>query len=151
MAETQEATVGYMGEVWLHDGSALYELQQVKSFGIPGGGSREQVEITHLKSPGWRRQYTSTFYEDSEFEVTLNSRPLSTTDTLLEAANAANDERDMLVVLPENGVPVAQISLIAKCTNYNRGEVTADGVIEATATFQVVSIDAIEAYATPTP
>lgn len=151
MAETQEATVGYMGEVWLYNGTTLYELNQVKSFGIPGGGAREQVETTHLKSPGWRRQYTSTFYEDSEFEVVLNSRPLSTTDTLLETANLANDEREMLIVLPENGEPVAQISLVAKCTNYDRGEVTIDGVIEATATFQVVSIQTIEAYVEPTP
>lgn len=151
MAETQEATVGYMGEVWLYNGTALYELNQVKSFQIPGGGERDQVETTHLKSPGWRREYVSTFYADSDFEVTLNSRPMSTTDTLLEAARAANDIREMLVVLPENGEPVAQISLTAKCINYDRGEVTPDGVIEATATFRVVTIDAIEAYAEPTP
>ncbi|GLV22008.1 hypothetical protein TomMM35A_18610 [Sphingobium sp. TomMM35A] len=151
MAETQEATVGYMGEVWLYNGTALYELNQVKSFQIPGGGERDQVETTHLKSPGWRREYVSTFYADSDFEVTLNSRPLSTTDTLLEAARAANDTREMLVVLPENGEPVAQISLTAKCINYDRGEVTPDGLMEATATFRVVTIEAIEAYVEPTP
>lgn len=151
MAETQEATVGYMGEVWLYNGTALYELSQVKSFQIPGGGERDQVETTHLKSPGWRREYVSTFYADSDFEVTLNSRPLSTTDTLLEEARAANDTRAMKVVLPENGEPVAQIELTAKCINYDRGEVTPDGVIEATATFRVVTIDAIEAYVETTP
>ena len=151
MAETQEATVGYMGEVWLYNGTALYELNQVKSFQIPGGGERDQAETTHLKSPGWRREYVSTFYADSDFEVTLNSRPLSTTDTLLEAARAANDTREMLVVLPENGEPVAQISLTAKCINYDRGEVTPDGLMEATATFRVVTIEAIEAYVEPTP
>lgn len=149
MAETQEATVGYMGEVWLYNGTALYELLQVKSFQIPGGGTREQVETTHLKSPGWRREFISTFYEDSEFEVTLNCRPLSTTDTLLEAAAKVNDVRAMKIVLPENGEPVAQIELTAKCTGYNRGEVTIDGVIEATATFQVRTIEDIAAYEEP--
>ncbi len=149
MAETQEATVGYMGEVWLYNGTALYELNEVRSFQVPGGGTREQVEKTHLKSPGWRRQYLSTFYEDSEFEVTLNSRPMSTTDTLLEDARNDGDERDMLVVLPENGEPVAQIALTAKCTNYARGEVTPDGLMEATATFQVISIETIAAYDAP--
>lgn len=151
MPELQEATVGYMGEVWLHDGTALYELNQVKGFQIPGGGEREQVETTHLKSAGWRREYTSTFYADSDFEVTLNSRPLSTTDTLLEDARSDGDVRAMKVVIPENGEPVAQIELTAKCMNYDRGEVSIDGVIEATATFRVVTIDAIEAYVAPTP
>jgi len=151
MAETQEATVGYMGEVWLNDGTALYELNQVKSFQIPGAGERDQVETTHLKSPGWRREYVSTFYADSDFEVTLNSRSLSTTDTLLDAARSAGDVRAMKVVLPENGVPVAQITLTAKCINYERGEVTPDGVMEATATFRVVTIEAVEAYEAPAP
>lgn len=151
MAETQEATVGYMGEVWLDNGTTLYELNQVKSFQIPGGGERDQVETTHLKSPGWRREYASTFYADSDFEVTLNSRPLSSTDSLLETAHAAGDIRDMLIVLPENGEPVAQIALTAKCTNYDRGEVTLDGVMEATATFRVITIGSIAAYVTPAP
>ncbi|MGK2908745.1 MAG: hypothetical protein ACSLE1_02950 [Sphingobium sp.] len=149
MAETQEATVGYMGEVWLHNGTALYELNQIKGFDVPGGGTREQVETTHLKSPGWRREMISTFYEDSEFEVTLNYRPLSTTDVLLEDARNENDIRDMLIVLPENGVPIAQIPLTAKCTGYSRGEVTIDGVMEATATFQVRTIGDIVAYVEP--
>lgn len=151
MPELQEATVGYMGEVWLHDGTALYELNEVKSFQIPGGGERDQVETTHLKSPGWRREYVSTFYADSDFEVVLNSRPLSTTDTMLEAARAANDIRAMKVVLPENGEPTTQIELTAKCINYDRGEVSPDGVIEATATFRVVTISAIAAYVVPAP
>jgi len=149
MAETQEATVGYMGEVWLHDGTSLYELTQVKSFQIPGGGERDQVETTHLKSPNWRREYVSTFYADSDFEVVLNSRPLSTTDELLETARQDGDVRAMKVVLPEDGEPAAQIELTVKCINYDRGEVTPDGVIEATATFRVVTIDDIEAYVAP--
>ena len=81
--------------------------------------------------------------------MVLNSRPLSTTDALLEAARQAGDVRDMKVVLPEDGEPVAQIVLTAKCINYERGEVTSDGVIEATATFRVVTIEDIEAYEAP--
>jgi hypothetical protein len=146
MAETQEASVGYMGEVWLHDGSALYELRQVKSFGLPTY-EREKADATHLKSPGWRRQYISTFYADSEFEVVLNFRPLSTTDTLLRAALDEGDTRAMKLVFPENGVPAAQVELTAKLSGYAPGEITADGVMEATATFLVETINNIAAYA----
>jgi hypothetical protein len=149
MAETQEATVGYMGEFHFHDGTALYELNQVKSFRVPSGGTREQVETTHLKTQGWRRTYRSTFYEDSDFTVVLNSRPLSTTDMMLEAAAADGDVRAFKAVLPEDGEPVAQIGGTAKCIGYDRGEVTPDGVMQATATFRLVTVDEIAAYVAP--
>lgn len=144
--ETQEASVGYMGEFHLQNATTLYELTQVKSFGVPSGGTREQTETTHLKSPGWRREYVSTFYEDSDFEVVTNSRPLSDTDILQEAALKAGDVRPFKAVLPENGVPVAQITGTCKCIGYDRGEVSADGVMEATGTYRVVTINDIEVY-----
>lgn len=146
MAESQKASVGYMGSVSLHNGTTLVELKEVKMFDIPNLGEREQVETTHLKSPGWRREYVSTFYEDSDFNVTLNFRPLSDTDVLLADALGDGDVRVMKIVLPENGLPVAQIELTARCINYSRGAVSPNDVMEATATFRVVTIDAIEAY-----
>lgn len=146
MAETQVATHGYMGEAWLHNGTQLYELRQVKGFPIPNAGERDQVETTHLKSPNWRRQYIDGFYADSDFDITLNSRPLSDTDALLATAHSDGATRAMKLVIPEAGVPAAQVELTVKCMNYARGEVSADGVMEATATFRVVTIDALEAY-----
>lgn len=144
--ETQDASPGYMGEFHLQKANALYELKEVKSFGVPSGGTREQAETTHLKSPGWRRQYVSTFYEDSDFEVVMNSRPLSDTDLLCEDAVKVADVRPFKAVLPENGVPVAQITGTCKCIGYDRGEVSPDGVMESTATFRVVTVDDIAAY-----
>ncbi|MFC0684630.1 phage tail protein [Novosphingobium clariflavum] len=151
MAETQDAAVGYGGEFHLGNPTTLYECQQVTGFDIPGEGAREQTEKTHLKSPGWRREYLSTFYEDSDFEVTLNSRPLSDTDTLLSTANKTGDVRPFKAVIPEDGVPVAQITGTAKCIGYTRGTLSADGVTEATATFRVVTVDDVEEYEEPTP
>ena len=147
MAETQEPTVGYFGQMELHDGTALTELVSVKSIQIPGAGTRDRQEVTTLKSPGWRREYVSTFYGDSEFEVTLNTRVLSDTDVLLEDALVQADVRAFRVVIPENGVPVAQITGTAKCTGYDRGSMEPDAPIEATATFLVVTVAAVAAYA----
>jgi hypothetical protein len=146
VAETQVASVGYMGAVFLHNGTTLTELVQVKGFDIPDLGEREQVETTHLKTPDWRRTYVSTFFEDSDFNVMLNFRPLSDTAVLLDDARADGDVRAMKIVIPSNGVPVAQIELTARCLNVTRGEVSIDEVMESTATFRVVTIDAIEAY-----
>src|SRR3546814_5145454 len=87
-----------------------------------------------LKSPDWRREYLSSFYEDSDFEVLLNFRPLSDTDVMLEGALKAADVRAFKAVLPENGEPVAQIEGTCKCTGYSRGRVTPDGVIDRKST-----------------
>jgi hypothetical protein len=147
MAETQDPTVGYGGEFHLHNGTTLYELNHVKEFDIPGEGPREQEETTHLKSPDWHREYVSTFYEDSDFEILLNTRVLSTTDVLLSTAVGDGDARAFKAVIPENGAPASQIEGTARCIGYSRGRVTPGGVLEATATFRVVTIDAAEAYA----
>lgn len=150
MAETQEATIGYNGEFHLSTtalASGLVEMVQVREFDIPGDGNREQIEVTHLKSPNYRREYVEGFYEDSDFEVVLNSRPLSTTDTTIEAARAAGDVRAFKAVIPEDGAPAAQVEGTCRCIGYDRGRVTADGVLIATATFRVVTVDAIAAYA----
>jgi hypothetical protein len=143
MAETQDATLGYGGSFSLHNGTTLYELVEVKEFDIPSPGAREQVESTHLQSPNWRREYLSSFYEDSDFEVVLNTRLLSDTDILLADALGDGDVRAFKAVIPENGVDAAQITGTARCTGYARGRVVADGVIESTATFRVVTIDAV--------
>lgn len=146
MAETAEATLGYGGSFELHNGAALYELVQVKEFDVPGPAPREQVETTHLKSPDWRREYTSGFYEDQDIEILLNSRPMSDTDVLLEEALAESDVREFRAVLPENGEPATQVEGTCRVIGYSRGRVTPDGVLEATATVRIVTVEAIEAY-----
>lgn len=146
MAETQTPTDGYMGQFWLHNGSELYKARHVKSFTLPSGGQREQIDVTTLESPGRRREYISGFYEDTDFEVVLNSRPASDTDILLQDALDEADVRAFKMVIPEDGELVSQIEGTAKCIGYSRGTV-GEGPMEATATFRVVTVDAIEPYA----
>ena len=148
MAETQDASVGYMGEVWLHDGTALYELRQVKSFSLPSQ-ERDKVDATHLKTPGWRKKYLMTWFADSEFDVVMNFRPLSTTNTMLNTALSAGTVRAAKLVIPENGVPVAQIECTVKVSSKDDGEISADGVMESTVTLLIETIDAVEAYVAP--
>ena len=142
MAETQLATDGYNGEFWF--GTPLYELRQVKSMGQPSM-ERERTETTHLKSPGRRRQYISTWYADSEIEVVMNSRALSDTDTKLRTAVAVGDIQPFKQVIPELGVPIAQVTGTARCISYDPGEI-GDEAIEATAVFLIETIEDIEEY-----
>lgn len=141
--------IGYKDEFWLHNGTALTKLVGVKEFDTPVGGQREQVEVTDLDAPDYRRQYINGFYEDSDFEVLLNAEFLSATDTLLTEARDDGDVRAFKAVFAENGAPTAQVEGTAKCTGYSYGRIAVGDVKEATATFRVVSVDAIEAYVPP--
>lgn len=149
MPETVAPSLGYKDEFHLYNGTALYKLRGVKEFDMPVGGAREQIEVTDLDADDWRRQYISGFYEDVDFEVVLNARPLSTTDELLTEARDDGDVRAFRAVLAIDGAPVAQVDGTARCTNYTYGRISVGDVKEATATFRVVSVDTIEAYTAP--
>jgi len=149
MPETASPSLGYKDEFHLYNGTILYKLRGVKEFDVPNGGSREQVEVTDLDAADWRRQYVNGFYEDSDFEVVLNARPLSDTDVLLASARDVGDTRAFMAVLAADGVLVAQVTGTARCTGYTLGRVTVGSVKEATATFRVVTVDDIEAYEAP--
>lgn len=149
MAEDVSPSIGYKDEFHLYDGAteALYKLRGVLGFDMPVGGSREQIDVTDLDAPDWRRQYISGFYEDSDFEVELNYRPLSDTDVLLTDARDTGDVRAFMAVFAVQGTPTAQVTGTARCTGYAPERVQVGDVKTATATFRVVSVDGIEPYA----
>ena len=144
--ETQTPSLGYKDQFHLHNGTVLYKLRGVTGFDVPTGGSREQVEVTDLDAEDWRRAYISGFYEDVDFEVTLNARFLSDTDILLTDANGEGDARPFKAVLAQQGVLVAQVEGTCRCTGYVYDRVAVGEVKTATATFRAVSVDAVATY-----
>lgn len=147
MAETQEASIGWGGEAWLHNGTALTELVQVTGFTLPNE-EVEQVETTHLKSAGRRKTYTDGLVEGGEVTINLNYRPLSDTDVLIRAAQAARDSREVELHIPEAGTIVAVASFMGTVIGYDRGEVTAGGLMTGSVTIRV---DSAETFAAPAP
>lgn len=139
MAETQEASIGWGGEVWLSTDATLGnidELVQVVSFGIPQD-EVERVETTHLKSPNRRREYTAGLVDGGEVEVVLNFRPGSDTDQLLEDALTAGDERAVKFVVPHLGTAAWDYTTTVIITGYDRGTVAAGDKMEATVTMAI--------------
>jgi len=143
MADDQLAGIGWGGEFWLSNGATptpvLTELVQVKSFTLPQD-EVEQVETSHLKSPGRRREYAPGMIEGGEFEVVLNFRAGSDTDQLLAEALTAGDTRDFKAVIPERGVPVWDIEGECIVSGYDRGEVNIDDAMEATVTCKITGL-----------
>ena len=151
MAETTEASTGYAGEVWLSTDDTtgnLAELVEVVSFSLPSD-TAERVETTHLKSPNRRREYTSGMIDGGELEVTLNFRPGTDTDQLIEAALAAGDSRAVRFNIPELGTLAYTYDTTVLVTAYAKGEVTADGKMEATVTMAVTGAVTGGAYSAP--
>lgn len=139
MSDTQEASIGWGGEVWLSSDATngnLFELVQVVSFGLPQDQT-DRVETTHLKSPLRRREYTSGLVDGGEVQVTINFRPGSDTDLAIENAFAAGDERAIKLVVPNLGLPVRDYFTTAIVTGYDRGTVTAGDKMEATVTLAI--------------
>jgi hypothetical protein len=151
MAETAEASIGWGGEVFLSTDTTtgnLVELVQVVSFGLPQDQT-DRVETTHLKSPNRRREYTSGLIDGGEVSVVLNFRPGSDTDQALEDAQIAGDERAVRFNVPQLGVPAWTYDTTAVVTGYDRGEVTADGKMEATVTLAISGAVTSAAYVEP--
>jgi hypothetical protein len=142
MADDQLAGIGWGGEFWLSDGAAtpvLKELVQVKSFTLPQD-EVEQVETSHLKSPGRRREYAPGMIEGGEFEVVLNFRAGSDTDQLLAEALVEGGNREFKAVIPERGIPVWDIEGECIIAGYDRGEVNIDDAMEATVTCKITGL-----------
>lgn len=151
MAETQEASIGWGGEVWLSTDATtanLDELVQVVSFGLPAD-TMDRVETTHLKSPNRRREYTSGLIDGGEVEVVLNFRPGSDTDIAIEDALGDGTERAIRFNVPHLGVKAWSYTTTGIVTGYDKGEVSADGKMEATMTVAVSGAVTSAAYVAP--
>ena len=153
MPETQEASTGWGGEVWISTDETvgnLAELMEVRSF-TPGSSTVERVETTSLKTPNRRRTFTKGLIDSGEATIVLNARRGSDTYTLLKAAQTAAGERYVRFNYPELGVLVWTDDVMGEVTNIDEGEVTPDGNMEMTVTIALGEVVASAAYVEPTP
>ncbi len=135
MAETQEASTGYNGEVWINDGTDLYELVGVTGFGLPQN-RRERVPAATLKDS--RPKTIAGRYIDGEFTVQLLYRPQSDTDVLLHELNESGEERAMKLAIPEqDGTIVEEWAFTGEVTGYEPNELDAETAMTATLTIEV--------------
>lgn len=117
-----EARIGAGSEFHLANAAAqLTELDEVTE--IPfAEETRDDVEVTHFKSPGRRKEYKGGLIEPGEGSLMLNYIPGSATDVLLAEAHADGKARAYKAVLPdEAGEPAWEIEgfLIVKSRGRN--------------------------------
>lgn len=131
------ASIGWGSEFSLHNGTALTELDEVTEINFPEFES-EEIEVTHLKSPGRKREYIAGMSDGGEFDVTMNYIPGSTTDLLCQAAEAAKDVRQWEIgVSAADGTIERAIAGTGFVKKYARNGLSPDGVKQAVLTIKV--------------
>jgi len=137
-----EARTGWGGALFLatdNTEATLTELTEVVDVGFPTDET-DEVEATHLKSPGRRKEFIAGLIDGGEFTATLNYVPGGATDLLLTAAKDTGDTRKIRIVIPDNtGTGTADWNIVTRAfvKKYAPDRLAAGEKITATATFRV--------------
>jgi hypothetical protein len=137
-----EARIGWGGELHLSTDNTeanLVELSEVRDVSFPQDEADEH-EVTHLKSPGRRKEFIQGLIDGGEMTATLNYDPGSATDLLLTAAKTTGTTRKIKIVIPDDsGTGTADWNMVTSVfvRRYAPDTMEANAPITATATFRV--------------
>jgi hypothetical protein len=135
-----DARIGWGGKLYVSSDlteANLVLLEECRECGFPQD-EVDEVEATHLNSPGKRREYVGGLIDGGEFTATFNHVPGSATDILLTAAKTL--KRRLRIVEPdESGTGAADwnYSFDAIVKKYSPDSMAPGEIITATATFRV--------------
>jgi hypothetical protein len=99
-----EARIGWGGEVHLSTDNTeanLVELAEVRDVSFPQDEADEH-EVTHLKSPGRRKEFIQGLIDGGEMTLTGNYVPGSATDLALTDAKDLGTTRKVRIVIPDD-------------------------------------------------
>lgn len=99
-----EARIGWGGELHLSTDNTeanLVELAEITSVGFPQDETDEH-EVTHLKSPGRRKEFIQGLIDGGEISFSGNYVPGGPTDLLLTAAKGTGTTRKCKIVVPDD-------------------------------------------------
>lgn len=96
----------------------------------------DEVEVTHQKSPGRRRQFIAGLIDSGELTVPMNLIPGSPTDTLCKELKASGEEVIIGITLSEGGTEEERFTGFLK--GYGR-TAPIDDKMTAEATFRLSS------------
>jgi hypothetical protein len=137
-----EARIGWGGELHLSTDNTeanLVELSEVRDVSFPQDEADEH-EVTHLKSPGRRKEFIQGLIDGGEMTATMNYDPGSATDLLLTAAKNTGTTRKLKIVIPDDsGTGTADWNMVTSVfvRRYAPDTMEANAPITATATFRV--------------
>ncbi|RWR31354.1 phage tail protein [Sinirhodobacter populi] len=129
-----DGMIGYGSTVRIGRGATpvFSEVKLVGDLDLPGQ-TADTVEVTHMKSPGRRKQFIAGLIDSGEISVPVNHIPGSETDVLLREILTSGEEVLLEITL---GVSTVTDTFVAILTGYARSAPVNDKMT-ATATFQL--------------
>ena len=141
-----QAAIAYKSQFWLEDivssptsPATLVKLEEVRRIQMPQSAGFERVEATHLESPGRRREYVDTFYEDTDFEVEMNRIPGSTTDALIQAMKGQSGVFAARIVEYDGDTLVATHDFDVQNVDFTLSDLEPDQIKLMTMTYKAAS------------
>lgn len=137
-----EARIGWGGKLYVSTDNTeanLVLLTEVRETGFPQDETDEH-EVTHLASPGRRKEFIQGLIDGGEFTATLNYDPGGATDLLLTAAKDTGTTRKIRIVIPDtSGTGTADWNMVTSAfvKKYAPDNMEPNAPITATATFRV--------------
>lgn len=137
-----EARIGWGGKVYLGTDATegtLTQLAEVVSATFPTDET-DEVDATHLLSPGRRKEFLSGLIDGGDCTVTLNYVPGSATDVLLTDAKTTGDTRSVRFEIPDNsGTGAIDWNITTSCfvKKYAPDTMAPGDKITATAMFRI--------------
>jgi predicted secreted protein len=97
-----DARIGLGTEFWLEDtaGGTLTNLGEILSVPSPAI-TVDEVEATHMASPGGYREYIAGLKDGGSGDITMNYVPGSATDVIIRAALTDREARGYKIVIPD--------------------------------------------------
>lgn len=136
------ARIGWGGKVYLSTDNTeanLAELAEVVDCTFPTDET-DEVEATHLQSPGRRKEFIAGLIDGGEVTITNNYDPGSATDLLLTAAKDAGTARKVRFVIPDNsGTGAADWNMLVSgfVKKYAPNQMSAADKITTTTTIRI--------------
>lgn len=137
-----EARIGWGGKFYLgtaNTEASLVQMQEISEIGFPTDET-DEVEATHLLSPGRRKEFVAGLIDGGEFNVVMNYVPGSATDLAFTDAKDTGTTRTVRIVIPDDtGTGTADWNIVASgfVKKYSPDNMTTGEIIKATATIRV--------------
>jgi hypothetical protein len=137
-----DARIGWGGELWVSTDNTeanLVELSEVREVGFPQDETDEH-DVTHLKSPGRRKEFIQGLIDGGEFTATLNYDPGDATDLLLTGAKDTGTTRKVRICIPDTsgtGTIEWNFTFSAFVKRYGPENMEPNAPITSTVTFRV--------------
>lgn len=112
--------------------TVMEEIEEVTNI-KPGGGTSEDIDRTHLRSPGRRREWMASFIDDGTLDFTIQYIPTAPTHQRIVALFESGELAAIRLVFPD----ASGIDYTGYCKVFNPDPIAVGGKITTSVSFKL--------------